>query len=273
MIRSKSWRTSCRNPRVCRAAPRSSGHGSSRPGSAWPSSSSLMIRSCSGPESSFGGRGSGRIPSALARRIRSKAYDAQVRAGVVLRLRSSRAVKRSRSVSAASRPGARMSIRSGIDAVPQRAPDGGFDEDGRFAGARRSGDQDGAGAVRDVDGGELVRRQHRDRAVQPARGSRRSAEPEARGLAGRRPLAGRLAAGCAGAGLCLGVDVGWRDCGAVAGDTHTVISSSGTDNLCNARSSRSAMASIRSKSASVGAQRAAIRSTRQRPSPVRRKSA
>ena len=72
-----------------------------------------MIRSCSGPDSSFGGRGSGRMPSALARRIRSKAYDAQVRAGVVLRLRSSRAVKRSRSVSAASRPGARMSIRSG----------------------------------------------------------------------------------------------------------------------------------------------------------------
>ena len=113
MIRSKSWRTSCRKPRVCRAAPRSSGQGSSRPGSAWPSSSSLMIRSCSGPESSFGWRGSGRRPSALARRIRSKAYDAQVRAGVVLRLRSRRAVKRSRSVSAASRPGARMSIRSG----------------------------------------------------------------------------------------------------------------------------------------------------------------
>ena len=113
MIRSKSWRTSCRKPRVCSAASRSSGHGSSRPGSACPSSSSLMIRSCSGPESSFGWRGSGRMPSALARRIRSKAYDAQVRAGVVLRLRSRRAVKRSRSVSAASLPGARMSIRSG----------------------------------------------------------------------------------------------------------------------------------------------------------------
>jgi len=41
-----------------------------------------MIRSCSGPDRSFGGRGSGRMPSALARRIRSKAYDAQVRAGV-----------------------------------------------------------------------------------------------------------------------------------------------------------------------------------------------
>ena len=53
MIRSKSWRTSCRKPRVCRAAPRSSGQGSSRPGSAWPSSSSLMIRSCSGPERSL----------------------------------------------------------------------------------------------------------------------------------------------------------------------------------------------------------------------------
>ena len=113
MIRSKSWRTSWRKPRVCRAAPKSSGHGSSSPGSAWPSSSSLMIRSCSGPESNFGGRGSGRMPSALARRIRSKAYEAQVRAGVVLRLRSRRAVKRSRSVSAASLPGARMSIRSG----------------------------------------------------------------------------------------------------------------------------------------------------------------
>ena len=73
MIRSKSWRTSCRNPLVCRAAPRSSGQGSSSPGNACPSRSSLMIRSCSGPESSFGGRGSGRMPSALARRITSKA--------------------------------------------------------------------------------------------------------------------------------------------------------------------------------------------------------
>ena len=50
MIRSNSWRTSCRKPRVGRAASRSAGQGSPRPGRAWPSSSSLMMRSCSGPD-------------------------------------------------------------------------------------------------------------------------------------------------------------------------------------------------------------------------------
>ncbi len=284
MIRSKSWRTSCRKPRVCRAAPRSSGQGSSSPGCACPSSSSLMIRSCSGPDRSFGGRGSGRMPSALARRIRSKAYDAQVRAGVVLRLRSSRAVKRSRSESAARRPGARMSIRSGsrpsrcarrtaaststVDLPVPGAP-------GTRTGPEPCGTSTAASWSVDSTGTALCSLRG---------GSRRSAEPEMPGVperAGRGPpLAdaldvGLVAAGCGWCGLCC---CGLCCCGrgglrVQAGDAHTVISSSGADSLCRERSSRSATASIRSNSPSPGAQRAAIRSTRQRPSPVRRYSA
>ena len=126
---------------------------------------------------------------------------------------------------------------------------------------------------RDVDGGELVRRQHRHRAVL---GPRRQQAQRGAGAA-RVPDRGRRPARRGGATSvrCGGGAVGWC-CGVggrriLAGDAHTVISSSGTDNLCDSRSSRSAMASIRSKSASVGAHRPESRSTRQRPSPVRRK--
>ena len=209
------------------------------------------------------------MPSALARRIRSKAYDAQVRAGVVLRLRSSRAVKRSRSESAASRPGARMSIRSGstpsrcarrtaaststVDLPVPGAP-------GIRTGPEPCGTSTAASWSADSTGTALCSLRG---------GSRRSAN---RSACGRRPargpaFAGVLLVGCAAVGCA---DVGGADSGFWLGMLTQSFHHPGPTIYASRRSSRSAIASIRSKSPSSGAQRAAIRSTRQRPSPVRR---
>jgi hypothetical protein len=113
MTRSKSWRTSWRNPRVSSAPARSSGQGNSSPGRRWPSRSSLMMRSCSGPERSRGGLARAEHPRLLPGGSRRRRRTPRSGAGVVLRLLSSRAVNRSRKESAASLLGARISIRSG----------------------------------------------------------------------------------------------------------------------------------------------------------------
>ena len=97
------------------------------------------------------------MPSALARRIRSKAYDAQVRG----RRRAQAAVQpRGEPVAERIRgepPGSQDEHPLRIQAIAQGAADGSLDKDRRLAGAGRAGHQDGAGAGRDLDGGELVR--------------------------------------------------------------------------------------------------------------------
>ena len=263
MIRSKSWRTSCRKPRVCRAAPRSSGQGSSRPGSACPSSSSLMIRSCSGPGEEL--RRARQRQDAF--RLGAPDQIERVRRPGAGRRRTEAPVQPcGEAVPEGIRgepPGCQDQHPFRVQPVPLGPADGGLHQDGGFSGARRPGHQDGAGAVRDVDGGELVRGQHRaPRCAAAAGGS--SAAPR-RGPVRDPPEAG---SGSGRSEACRS-EAGGSETGSGRGYSHShfIIRyrqfmqrplqplGDGVDPV---------------EVASAGAHRAAARSTRQRPSPVRR---